>query len=111
VKKRRREWGFLPVVYHHRVKQTADSDICLYHQIDACGIQCPNKLVVKLLITASMAGEVVFRVIAISTIRSYGEPTVQACFTASSNSGVSFHLEISDETSYLHWFLRASRIG
>ena len=66
---------------------------------------------IKLLITASTADDAVFWIIAISTARSWGEPTVLACFTTGSNGGASFHLETGSETSYLHRFLCASRIG
>jgi len=67
-RRRGEKWGLLlPAVYHGWVKRTADSDICLYCQIEAYGIQCPNKQIVKLLITASTGDDAVFRIIAIST--------------------------------------------
>lgn len=100
----------LAAVYHRRFKWTAEDNIYFYLHIEDNSSQCPNKPVVKFLITAGMAGDKTSQIIVIFTAISSGQPMVLASFTAGYNEPCPSIFKPLVKTSYVCRFLRASCI-
>jgi hypothetical protein len=100
----------LAAVYHRCFKQTAKGNICFYLHIEGNSSQCPNKSVVKYLITVGMAGDKTSQIIVIFTAISSGQPMVLASFTAISNGPCPSIFKPLVKTSYVCRFLHASCI-